>query len=31
MEDVGGEFSIGPGSEGGALVRLVAPLKVRRS
>ena len=27
MEDVGGEFSIGPGSEGGALVRLVVPLK----
>ncbi len=27
MEDVGGELSIGPGSEGGALVRLVAPLK----
>ena len=26
MEDVGGEFSIGPGPEGGTLVRLIAPL-----
>jgi len=26
MEDVGGEFSIGPGPEGGTLVRLTAPL-----
>lgn len=27
MADIGGEFSIGPGAEGGALVRLTAPLK----
>ncbi len=29
MEDVGGEFSIGPGSERGTLVRLTAPLAKR--
>ena len=27
MADVGGEFSIGPGTEGGALVRLTVPLR----
>ena len=26
MEDVGGTFEIGPGPEGGALVRLTAPI-----
>jgi len=26
MEDIGGSFSIGPGSEGGTLVRLAAPI-----
>ena len=31
MEDVGGAFSIGPGSEGGALVRLNVPLQTRNS
>jgi len=29
MEDVGGTFHIGPGSEGGALVRLTVPLAER--
>ena len=29
MEDVGGTFSIGPGQEGGALVRLTVPLQTR--
>jgi signal transduction histidine kinase len=27
MEDIGGEFSIGTSSEGGALIRLTAPIK----
>ena len=26
LEDVGGEFSLGPGTEGGTRVRLTAPL-----
>ena len=31
MEDVGGTFSIGPGSAGGALVRLKVPLHTRNA
>ncbi len=31
MEDVGGSFSIGPAAEKGAIVRLTAPIKNRRS
>ncbi len=31
MEDVGGSFSIGPAPEKGAIVRLAAPIKNRRS
>jgi len=27
MEDVGGDFSIAPGAEGGTLVRLTAPFQ----
>jgi ligand-binding sensor domain-containing protein/signal transduction histidine kinase len=27
MEEIGGQFSIGPGAEGGAVVRLTAPIK----
>ena len=29
MEDIGGTFSLGPGGEGGALVRLTVPLKLK--
>ncbi len=29
MEDVGGGFSIGPGAEGGALIRLTVPIRNR--
>jgi hypothetical protein len=27
MEDVGGEFFIGPAADGGTLVKLTAPIK----
>ena len=31
MEDIGGEFSITPGAEGGTRVRLTAPLNTSRA
>ena len=29
MEDIGGKFSIGPGTKGGTLVRLTVPVKLK--
>jgi signal transduction histidine kinase len=29
MEDIHGEFSIGPGTKGGTLVRLTVPVKLK--